>query len=67
MTKEMEALLRQDGRFEIVNEVVMWLVCFRLKVNHHNIRAVIVILNWAMHFHVYVLSYKKSGTVVNNM
>jgi aromatic-L-amino-acid decarboxylase len=32
LAHEFEELVRQDSRFEIVSEVVLGLVCFRLKV-----------------------------------
>ena len=32
LAKKMETLLRADAKFEIVNEVIMGLVCFRMKV-----------------------------------
>jgi len=38
LAKELESLVRADKRFEICAEVVMGLVCFRLKVQSSNIK-----------------------------
>lgn len=37
LAKQFEKLAREDGRFEIVAEVVMGLVCFKLKVSKDSI------------------------------
>lgn len=37
LAKEFESLVRADKRFEICAEVIMGLVCFRLKVPTSNI------------------------------
>ena len=36
LAKLFEKLIRQDDRFEVVNQVKLGLVCFRLKVSFYN-------------------------------
>ncbi|UMM16446.1 hypothetical protein L5515_013451 [Caenorhabditis briggsae] len=52
LAKKMEAMLRGDAKFEIVNEVIMGLVCFRMKGDDETNQTLLTRLNASGRIHM---------------
>lgn len=52
LAKKMEAMLRADAKFEIVNEVIMGLVCFRMKGDDETNQTLLTRLNASGRIHM---------------